>query len=79
MVTYYSLSFISLCHKSLSDQQRQSKELVPKRAATSVAWTWFVLETLDTEQKTAKTIKENSFMNLQKMCFIQMCIFSGYE
>ena len=33
-----------------SDQPRQNEELVPKRGATSVAWTWFGYEKSDTDQ-----------------------------
>ena len=35
-----------------SDQPRQNEELLPKRGATSVAWTWFGYEKSDTDQKT---------------------------
>ncbi len=35
-----------------NDQPAQIEELVPKRGATSVAWTWFGYEKSDTDQKT---------------------------
>ena len=36
--------------KDSDDQPRQS-ELVPKRGATSIAWTWFGFEKSNTDQK----------------------------
>ena len=34
-----------------SDDQPRQSELVPKRGATSIAWTWFGFEKSDTDQK----------------------------
>ena len=36
------------------DDQPKQKELVPKRGATSVVWTWFGYEKSDTDQKTVR-------------------------
>lgn len=47
-----------------SDQPRQNEELVPKRRATSVTWTWFRYEKSDTDQKHVTCWIENVFFLL---------------